>query len=109
MEDGKILDNEWKSQVPGGHCFDDYLAPTLAGFESGTLGIPSIHLTTRPLRTLATMTPNGDEENKDDNSNNNDKVMTKPTTTTEEGERRQSCRDNRGGGHHRPQSPNIMS
>ena len=57
MEDGKILDNEWKSQVPGGHCFDDYLAPTLAGFESGTLGIPSVHLNTRPLRTLVAPAP----------------------------------------------------
>ena len=29
-----------------------WLALTPAGFEPGTLGIPSIHLTTRPLRTL---------------------------------------------------------
>jgi len=32
--------------------------------------------------TVATMTPNGDEENKDSNSKNRDNAMMKLTTTT---------------------------
>jgi hypothetical protein len=45
---------------------------------------------------VATMMPNGDEDNKDGNSKNNDKATMKPPTTTEEGECRQSLRDNGG-------------
>ncbi len=56
---------------------------------------------------VATMTPNGDEDNEDGNSKNNNKATTKPTTTTEEGERHQFRRDNRGGGHPRPQNAAI--
>ncbi len=56
----------------------------------------------RAVVMVATMIPNGDEDNEDSNSKNNDKLTTKPTTTTEEDERSQSRRDNRGGGHRHP-------
>jgi len=37
---------------------------------------------------VATMTPNGDEDNEDGKSKNNVKALMKPTMTTEVGERR---------------------
>jgi hypothetical protein len=57
---------------------------------------------------VATMMPNGDEDNKDGNSKDNNKATTKPTMTTEEGEPRQTRRDNRGEGHCLPRDAAIV-
>ena len=56
---------------------------------------------------VATMMPNGDDDNKDSNSKNNNKATKKPTMKTEEGERCQSHRDNWGGGHRCPRDATI--
>jgi hypothetical protein len=58
---------------------------------------------------VATMTPNGDEDNKDGNSNNNDKAMTTTTMTTEGGGCHRSHVYNPGGGCRRPRYAAISS
>jgi len=42
----------------------------------------AMRVTVTTAATVATMTPNGDEENKDSNSKNRDNAMMKLTTTT---------------------------